>query len=123
MRVSDQRTGTVASGDVTLFIRRFGTPGGAPILIFHGAQYYDSADWVDVGGVLSRDREVVAFDARGYGESSWSPSKNYSVDAGVEDALAVIDHLGWKKAAFMAIHGVAHSHCSWHRGFRRAQRA
>lgn len=101
MRVSDQRTGTVASGDVTLFIRHFGTPGGAPILIFHGAQYYDSADWVDVGGVLSRDREVVAFDARGYGESSWSPSKNYSIDAGVEDALAVIDHLGWKKVAFM----------------------
>ena len=53
MCVSDQRTGTVASGDVTLFIRHFGTPGGAPILIFHGAQYYDSADWVDVGGVLS----------------------------------------------------------------------
>lgn len=96
-----QRTGTVRSGDVTLFYRRFGTPGGAPVLIHHGAQYYDSADWIEVGSALARDREVVAYDARGYANSTWSPSKNYSVDAAIGDSIAVIDHLGWRKTVFM----------------------
>jgi pimeloyl-ACP methyl ester carboxylesterase len=44
---------------------------------------------------------VVAFDARGYGQSSWSPSKNYSVDASIDDVIALLDHLGWKQAVFM----------------------
>ena len=51
-----QRTGTVPSGDVKLFYRVFGKPGATPILIFHGANYYDSADWIDVGGALASDR-------------------------------------------------------------------
>ncbi len=32
-----QRTGTVPSGDVTLFYRLFGIPGATPIIILHGA--------------------------------------------------------------------------------------
>ena len=94
-------TGYVVSGDVNLFYRKFGVPGRAPILIFHGAQYYDSADWIEVGSLLARDREVVAFDARGYGQSSWSLSKNYSIDASVDDVVNLLDHLGWRRAIFM----------------------
>ncbi len=101
MNVVPTQTGHVASGDVVLFYRRFGTPGATPILIFHGAGYYDSADWIDVGSELARNREVVAFDTRGYGESTWSPSKNYSVDASIGDVIALIDHLGWKQTVFM----------------------
>ena len=101
MNSLSQRIGNVASGDVTLFYRQFGNAGAVPILIFHGAQYYHSADWIDVGEALGGDREVVAFDARGYGESTWSPSKDYSIDAGVEDALALIDHFDWPKVVFM----------------------
>lgn len=101
MNAPAHRTGTVESGDVTLFFRRFGAPGAAPILVFHGAQYFDSADWIEVASALAHDREVVAFDARGYGRSSWSPSKNYSVDAGIDDVVAILDRLGWARAVFM----------------------
>lgn len=94
-----ERTGRVASGDVTLFYRHYGESAGrAPILVHHGAQYYDSADWIDVGRALARDREVVVYDARGYAGSSWSPSKNYSIDAAIDDSVAMLDHFGWTRA-------------------------
>src|SRR4051812_49964559 len=93
------RTGRVASGDVTIFYRRFGNPGRTPILVMHGANYFDSYDWIGVAGALAADREVIAFDRRGWGESSWSPSKDYSVDAHVDDALAVDFAVRWDKGS------------------------
>ena len=95
------RTATVNSGDVTLFYRRFGTPGKTPIVILHGANYYDSADWIPVASRLAGDREIAAFDARGYGQSTWSPSKDYSINANLGDVLAVLDDLNWLKAIIM----------------------
>jgi esterase len=85
------------SGDVRLFVRRFGTPGeNTPLLILHGANYYDSRDWVQIAAELAIDREVVTYDSRGYGLSSWSPSQDYSLDAQLSDIDAVLDHLGWE---------------------------
>ena len=72
----EQQTGRVRSGDVDLFYRVFGEPGRTPVLIFHGANYYDSADWIEVGTALAQDRQVIAWDVRGFGESDWSPSKD-----------------------------------------------
>ncbi len=97
MADTEQRTGTVKSGDVTLFYRAFGAAGATPIMILHGANYFDSVDWIDVAGRLAADREVVTFDRRGFGESDWSPSKDYSADALMEDMQAVAAHLGWTK--------------------------
>lgn len=86
-----------ASGDVTIFYRRFGKPGKTPLVLMHGANYFDSFDWINVAQKLATDREVVCFDMRGFGESSWSPSKNYSVDALMGDIRALFAHLGWRK--------------------------
>ena len=44
---------------------------------------------------------MVAFDRRGWGESSWSPSKDYSLDAHMSDALAVVGKMGWQQVIFM----------------------
>jgi esterase len=104
--LSGYGTGTVHSGDVALFFRRFGVAGRggvtAPILILHGAGYYDSADWIDVAAELAADgHEVVAFDARGYGRSQWSPSADYSPDAQLADITAVLDHLGWEQPVLL----------------------
>jgi pimeloyl-ACP methyl ester carboxylesterase len=94
-------TGTVASGDVALFYRRFGSPGAAPVLILHGANYFDSADWQGIAQSLGGRREIVAYDQRGFGESTWSPSKNYTNDANIEDMLRLLGHLGWQRAVVM----------------------
>jgi esterase len=92
-----QRNGRVNSGDVSIFYRAFGTPGRTPVLLMHGANYFDSYDWIGVGEALSTDREVATYDKRGFGESGWSPSKDYSVDANMGDILAVIGALKWER--------------------------
>ena len=93
----DERSGTVNSGDVTLFYRAFGRPGKTPILLMHGTNYYDSTDYIEMARMLAVDREVAAYDKRGFGRSGWSPSKDYSVDAHRGDVSVVLGKLGWAK--------------------------
>jgi esterase len=92
-----QRNGRVNSGDVSIYYRAFGTRGRTPILLMHGANYFDSYDWIGVAEALASDREVASYDKRGFGESGWSPSKDYSVDANVGDILAVMGELKWDR--------------------------
>jgi pimeloyl-ACP methyl ester carboxylesterase len=99
------RTGRVSSGDVSIFYRSFGPKGRTPIVLMHGSNYFDSYDWIGVAGALATDREVVAFDRRGWGESTWSASKDYSLGAHVGDALAVVDTIGWDRAIVMGHSG------------------
>jgi pimeloyl-ACP methyl ester carboxylesterase len=105
MSNAEHRTARVASGDVTLFYRIFGKPGATPVLILHGSNYYDSVDWIEVAAALASDREVVTPDRRGWGESTWSPSKDYSLDALLDDMLAVIRAMKWSKAIVMGHSG------------------
>jgi len=63
-----QRNGRVNSGDVSIFYRAFGARGRTPILLMHGANYFDSYDWVGVAEALAGDREVASFDKRGFGK-------------------------------------------------------
>ena len=55
----------------------------------HGLSYF-SYDWLDVAGRLSGDRECVAVDSRGFGDSGFSPEKDYSVPTMAADLAAVI---------------------------------
>jgi len=102
---NEHRTGRVNSGDVTLFYRVFGKRGATPILILHGSNYYDSVDWIEVASALATDREVVTPDRRGWGESTWSPSKDNSLDALLDDMLAVIRVMKWEKLIVMGHSG------------------
>lgn len=92
-----ERNGRLTSGDVSIFFRVFGAPGRTPILFMHGANYFDSYDWIGVCQKLATDRETGSFDKRGFGETTWSPSKNYSLDANMDDMRAVLDKFGWTK--------------------------
>jgi pimeloyl-ACP methyl ester carboxylesterase len=101
----EHRTTRVNSGDVTLFCRIFGKPGATPIWIGHGSNYYDSVDWIEVASALATDGEVVVPDRRGWGDSTWSPSKDYSLDALLDDILAVMRVMKWPKAHIMGHSG------------------
>ena len=111
----DHRTGTVESGDVTIFYRHFGAPrsdaprsdaphsdagGGTPMIVLHGQSYF-SYDWIGIADELARDPaagcEIVAMDMRGFGSSAWSPSQAYKVQDFAADVLAVADRLGWDR--------------------------
>jgi pimeloyl-ACP methyl ester carboxylesterase len=110
MKIAHQ-TGTVRSGDVELFYRRLGQPGGTPILLVHGLSYF-SYDWLPVAQALAKDREVVAMDMRGFGDSSWSAAKDYAVATMGADIIALLDHLGWKRA-FLSGHSMAGRSSTW----------
>lgn len=118
------RTGTCRSDDVTLAYRRFGRPGRAPILVAHGLWYF-SYDWIDVAGALAADREVVAMDLRGFGDSTWSAARDYSVQTMGADIVALLDHLDWRKAVLIghSMGGRNASHCAAKNRARRARDA
>ena len=88
----------VKSGDVSIHYRRLGTARGlSPVLVVHGLSYF-SYDWLPVGEALGAEREVILMDMRGFGDSQWSASRDYSVPAMAKDLLAVLDHAGWQQA-------------------------
>ena len=93
-------TGRVAAGDVEIFYRKFGKPGRAPVLIVHGLSYF-SYDWIGPASALAADREVVAIDMRGFGQSSWSPTRDYKLETLSADAVTLLDHFGWQQAVLI----------------------
>ena len=101
----EQKTGRVNSGDVSLFYRLFGSPGATPIVLLHGSNYYDSYDWIEVASALATDRQVLTPDRRGWGESQWSPSKDYSRDALLDDVLAMVGAMRWERPIIMGHSG------------------
>lgn len=95
------RTGRVRSGDVELHYRRFGDAGGGvPLLILHGLSFF-SYDWIAPAAALASDREVVAMDLRGFGESGWSPTRDYRLQTFAADIPCLLDALGWEKAVLV----------------------
>lgn len=93
----------VPAGDVTIHCRRFGRPGRLPLLIVHGLSFF-SYDWIGIASALATDREVVAIDMRGFGDSTESVTRDYSLPSMARDILAVADHFGWKRFI-----GIGHS--------------
>ena len=94
------RTGAAQSGDVGIFYRRFGVPGRTPVLIVHGLSYF-SYDWIGPAAALATDREVVAIDMRGFGQSGRSKTREYKLETMAGDVVAVLDSLGWARAALV----------------------
>ena len=58
---------------------------------------------------------VVAMDMRGFGDSTWSAARDYSVPANARDILAIADDLGWQKF-FLFGHSMSGRHCAMRRG-------
>jgi pimeloyl-ACP methyl ester carboxylesterase len=96
MTVAHQ-TGRCASGDVELFYRRLGRPGATPLVFVHGLSYF-SYDWLEVAAALAAEREAACLDMRGFGDSGWSSSRDYSVATMAADIGSLLDHLGWPRA-------------------------
>lgn len=104
MSQSDHTTGRVKSGDVEIFYRKFGAPGKTPVIIVHGLSFF-SYDWTNVASLIAKnremDREVAAIDMRGFGESTWSSTRDYKLESMSNDVIAVLDALHWDKAVLM----------------------
>jgi pimeloyl-ACP methyl ester carboxylesterase len=78
---------------------------GDPILLLHGFASNHSVNWVFpqwVKTLTGAGRRVIAFDARGHGQSEklYRP-EDYSIPTMAEDARRLLDHLGVERADVM----------------------
>lgn len=96
--------GFIDIGGVKLrYLRSRRTPGSVPtmpaIVLAHGVS--DSAAcWASMFGVLERDFDVVAYDARGHGQSD-APATGYAPRERAGDMLALIDALSLEQPILM----------------------
>lgn len=109
MHGTTQKTATFQSDGVEIFYRRFGLPGNTPIVIVHGLSYF-SYDWIDIASALASDREIVAMDMRGFGNST--RAADYSLKAFASDIIALMDHLHWGRAILLG-HSMGGRNCAF----------
>lgn len=69
-----------------------GNRGAPPIVLLHGITGC-GRDWQPVAVRLAETRRVIAFDARGHGESDWSPEEAYAPDHHFADLATALDAL------------------------------
>lgn len=84
------------------FLDRAPPDGGEPVLLIHGFASSVQVNWVGPGWVKTLNEagyRAVAFDHRGHGTStrSYNPD-DYAPERMVEDAVALLDHLGIGRA-------------------------
>jgi non-heme chloroperoxidase len=82
------------AGGVTLAGDTWGNPNGPLVVLQHGGGQTRHA-WKGAGETLGNSGyHVVAFDARGHGDSDWAPEDAYSLDHMVADLCCIIEALG-----------------------------
>jgi pimeloyl-ACP methyl ester carboxylesterase len=88
------RTRLLGDG-LTLSMTRWGAPPDAtpPIMLLHGIGGC-GVDWEPLARTLAATCPVIALDARGHGDSDWSPEAAYSGDAHFADLATALDALG-----------------------------
>uniref|UniRef100_A0A7S3WMX9 AB hydrolase-1 domain-containing protein n=1 Tax=Emiliania huxleyi TaxID=2903 RepID=A0A7S3WMX9_EMIHU len=81
--------------EVSLSYRKFGSGQSKIVMIMGTAAPQDA--WQRQVDALSHSHQVCVFDNRGVGSSS-VPDGPYSTEAMAEDTIALMDHLGWRRA-------------------------
>lgn len=68
----------------------YGPADGAPVLLLHGGGQARGS-WATSGGVLAREGfRAIALDMRGHGDSDWSSTGYYALDAFADDLRGII---------------------------------
>lgn len=80
--------GVALVGDVA------GPEDGRPILLLHGGGQTRGSWKNGLLGLAGAGYRVHAVDARGHGDSDWSPDGEYALDAMADDLAMVIDEVG-----------------------------
>lgn len=94
--LAGERILAVNNGGIRLRVREWGDADAPPIVLLHGLRGY-SGTWRALAGALCDRFRLIAFDARGRGESDWDPGRNYYTDAYVSDLEVVVGALGLER--------------------------
>ncbi len=71
----------------------FGNESDPPVLLLHGAGQTRHSWRSSAIALANSGWQAIAVDTRGHGDSGWSASGNYSIDALINDLKAIIDSL------------------------------
>jgi len=88
-----ERTRRITSGGLGIHVREWGDPDAPAMVLLHGLRGY-SGTWRGLAAAFADRWRLIAFDARGRGESDWDAARNYYTDAYLADLEAVVDGLG-----------------------------
>lgn len=79
--------------EITIIADAYGNPANDPILLLHGGGQTRNS-WKKTGQILAtKGWYVIATDARGHGDSSWSKQGNYSFDYLRKDLESIVQTL------------------------------
>jgi pimeloyl-ACP methyl ester carboxylesterase len=82
---------------VRVHVALAGAPGATPVLALHGwPQHWWS--WRRVIAALGDDVRIACPDMRGFGWSEWPADGSFAKPRLADDAVAVLDALGWERA-------------------------
>ena len=90
-------TETVASGGETIYFEVTGPSTGPTVVLTHGAGGSHAAWFQQVPALAEAGYQVVAWDSRGFGLSTFD-SGILSTDGAVADITAVLDAVGAERA-------------------------
>lgn len=79
------------AGGLRLCADAWGDPSGPPVLLLHGGGQTRHAWGTTAEALASAGLRPVAVDARGHGDSAWSPDGEYTLDVFVDDLLALAE--------------------------------
>ena len=90
-----ERTRRISSGTLDLYVREWGDPEAPAMLLLHGLRGY-SGTWRKLASSLADRWHMIAFDARGRGESDWDAERNFTSamegnDEELEDKAFVVE--------------------------------
>ena len=89
------------SGGISIAGDSWGDASGPLVILQHGGGQTRHA-WKNVGELLGgAGFHAVAFDARGHGDSDWSPEGRYGLDVMIEDLKCVVAALGNRRPALV----------------------
>jgi pimeloyl-ACP methyl ester carboxylesterase len=84
---------TVEIGDFPIHYLAWGLDGALPLVLLHGGGQ-SAWTWQRVAERFAARYRLIAPDARGHGDSGWSPDGIYSMDRFRDDLHALVSHLG-----------------------------
>ncbi|MFD4461910.1 alpha/beta fold hydrolase [Nocardia sp. NPDC058480] len=96
-----------AADGLTLVADSFGAEDGPLVVMLHGGGQ-NRYSWKRTGRALAAaGMRVVTVDARGHGDSDWSPTADYSRDVMVADLHTVLEQLGATREAGAVVVGAS----------------
>lgn len=91
-RVADD-PGASAPDQLVLMASCFGDPSNRPVLLAHGGGQTRHSWQRSAAQLATAGMYAIAYDQRGHGDSGWSPSQRYCVDAFADDLAAIANSL------------------------------